>query len=74
MVLARLEHALNRSGRLSIRQHGFRKGSGTVEAISKVLEFADEAKRTRIQERKTAIMITLDVRNAFNMGVLDSYR
>lgn len=30
------------------------------------MEFAEEAKRTRIGERKTAIMVTLDVQNAFN--------
>lgn len=66
MVLVRLENEINRTGGLSIRQHGFRKGSGTVEAMTSVLEFADEARRTRIQERKTSVMITLDVRNAFN--------
>lgn len=71
MVLGRLEEALNRSRGISIQQHGFRKGSGAIEAIKRVVEFAEKARKTRIRERITSTMLTLDVKNAFNSAAWD---
>lgn len=66
LVLGRLEEVLARSGGLSPRQHGFRRRTGTTQAIKKVMDFATAAHATRITERVTSIFITLDVKNAFN--------
>lgn len=66
LVLSRLEESLTRNGGISTRQFGFRKGSGTVEAIRKVVNFDEVARRTRPTETQTSLMVTLDVQNAFN--------
>lgn len=66
LVLGRIEKLLSRSGSFLIMQHGFRRGTGTVQAMKKILDFAEEASGTRSTERKTSVLITLDVQNAFN--------
>lgn len=72
MILGRLEEVLNRSGGISIRQHGLRKGSGTKEVIKRIVEFAEKVKVTRIEDRITSVMITFDVQNAFNSAAWDA--
>lgn len=62
LILQRLEAELVECGGLSTRQFGFRRGMGTINAISRVLELAgDDCGR----ERQPCVLISLDVRNAF---------
>jgi hypothetical protein len=62
ILATRLTYHLEVKGRLSDRQFGFRKGRGTIEAIDKAVESLRKAKT----ESKHAIMVALDIRNAFN--------
>lgn len=64
MILQRLEAKLSESGGLSIRQFGFRKGVGIIDAIGHVLELAEEYKRYK--DCRTCVVIASDVANAFN--------
>lgn len=41
LVLIRLEEVLCRSGGLPLKQHGFRTDTGTIQAIKKVVKFAE---------------------------------
>lgn len=60
MVRLRLEQELEVAGGLSTRQYGFREGKSTVQAIEAVINIKEEA------EDKWVVLITLDVKNAFN--------
>jgi hypothetical protein len=62
MLATRLSYYLEAKGLLSDRQFGFRKGRGTTEAIGKA---ATGIKRAR-EEGKHAVLVALDIRNAFN--------
>lgn len=66
LILARLKQELVRTGDLSQRQFGFRKGRQTVDAIKQVIEIARKAAAYSNAHRRLCAMITLDVRNAFN--------
>lgn len=63
-----LEHMIQRRlrletvNRLSNAQYGFRKGLSSVDAIKRVIELGCNAKR----DGKHAVLVTLDVKNAFN--------
>ncbi|XP_058128439.1 uncharacterized protein LOC131292350 [Anopheles ziemanni] len=55
--------------RLSPRQFGFRKGRSTMQAIEEVVARGREAMafgRTNARDRRCCMVVTLDVRNAFN--------
>lgn len=52
--------------RLSEHQHGFRQGKSTVTAINRVFELTNKAKGFKPTEKKLAVMVTLDIKNAFN--------
>jgi hypothetical protein len=62
ILATRLTYHLEVKGRLSDKQFGFRKGRGTIEAIDKAVESLTKAKT----ESKHAIMVALDIKNAFN--------
>jgi hypothetical protein len=62
ILATRLAYYLEAKGLLSDRQFGFRKGRGTTEAIGKA---AAGIKRAR-EEGKHAVLVALDIRNAFN--------
>jgi hypothetical protein len=62
ILATRLTYHLEVKGRLSDKQFGFRKGRGTIEAIDKAVESLKNAKT----ESKHAIMVALDIKNAFN--------
>lgn len=64
-VLDSLEISLTRAGGISARQYGFKRETGTVEAIRRVVDFAEMARRTRSTERQMSLMVILDVQNAF---------
>lgn len=66
LIVARLKKELAKTGDLSDRQFGFRRGRQTVDAIRKVLKIADEAEAFSSRNRRLCAVITLDVRNAFN--------
>lgn len=63
-----LEHLLQRRLReemgvnLSENQFGYRQGKSTVDALKKVFEFGKSAK----SEGKYAVLMALDIKNAFN--------
>ena len=66
LLLARLKSELTRTGDLSPNQFGFRKGKQTVNAINKLLKIAKEAENFAHANRILCVVITLDVKNAFN--------
>lgn len=66
LILVKLNQELERTGGLSDRQYGFRKGRQTVDAIKDVLQIASEASNYAPQHRRICAAVTLDVKNAFN--------
>lgn len=54
------------AGDLSERQHGFRKGRSTIHAILEVVEEAKKADTGNHFSRPIVLLVTLDVKNAFN--------
>lgn len=51
---------------LSDRQYGFREGRSTVGAVKEVLKIAQYANQGTWRTRELCLLITLDIRNAFN--------
>ena len=66
MLKPRLAAAIEASGGLSPRQHGFRAGKSTLGAIQEVIHAAEESHRGNHFSRPVVLLVTLDVRNAFN--------
>lgn len=54
------------SSSLSPSQFGFRPGRGTVKAVEAVLAIAADVAKGVVQDRNLCVLVTLDVRNAFN--------
>lgn len=53
--------------RLAPNQFGFRKGRSTFDSVEEVLRYAAYAARGGVvQDRHLCVLVTLDVRNAFN--------
>lgn len=78
LVLIRLNKEIDRTGGLSKRQYGFRRGRQTVDAILEVINTAKDAALYTSNHRRLCAMLTLDVRNAFNSAswqhILDALR
>ncbi|KYB29499.1 hypothetical protein TcasGA2_TC032967 [Tribolium castaneum] len=66
LLYKRLEDEIEQRGGLSPFQFGFRKGVSTVHAIDEVIRTAEQEKLPSYRHRKTCLMITFDVQNAFN--------
>lgn len=66
LLLGRLKSEIERTGGLSENQFGFREGHSTVGAIQKVIGLVDRAAAGTRRTRKIPVVITLDIRNAFN--------
>lgn len=66
MIAIRLKQELDRTGGLSDNQFGFREGRQTIDAIQMVIRKAEQAAAYSSRCRRLCVMITLDVRNAFN--------
>lgn len=66
MLQPRLHEAVENGGGLSKMQHGFRKGFSTIGAIQEVVKTANETQRGNRFSRNLLILVTLDVKNAFN--------
>lgn len=63
IINKRLIEEINNKGGLARTQYGFTKGQSTIDAIKKVLTTAENINR---QTNNFAVLVTLDVKNAFN--------
>lgn len=69
IVCKRLEACIETAGGLSNHQFGFRKARSTVDAINVVVKTAAnaiEGKRWRNGGKEYCLVVTLDIKNAFN--------
>ena len=66
VIYNRLLPVVESQGGLSDRQYGFRKARSTIDAIKMVTGLAENAIHGRGSTSKYCIVVTLDVRNAFN--------
>ncbi|XP_074094688.1 uncharacterized protein LOC141524578 [Cotesia typhae] len=66
LIQGRLRNDIDRAGGFASNQHGFRKGRSTIGAIQKVIETAREAWSGSLKARKVCLVLTLDIKNAFN--------
>lgn len=66
LIQGRLRDDINRAGGFATNQHGFRKGRSTIGAIQKVIKTAREAWSGSLKARKVCLLLTFDVKNAFN--------
>ena len=62
----RLRQEIDNKGRLHDKQHGFRRGHSTLNAMEEVIKIAKEATNKAAQNKSFCALVTLDVRNAFN--------
>lgn len=66
LLLIRLNEHLNSTGQRSDNQFGFRHGRSTEDAIERVIAAARGAAVGATQHRDLCVVVSLDVRNAFN--------
>lgn len=66
LLADRLNQVLHDLGGLSPRQYGFRRGRSTVDAIREAMRLAAEANSGPLRKRRHCVMVSLDVKNAFN--------
>lgn len=64
MIVKRIQ--LETDGSLSNQQYGFRKGRSTTHAVKRVLAIAERENKRTLKTRNLVLMITIDVKNAFN--------
>lgn len=62
----RIQQAVKEAGDLSERQYGFRRGRLTIDAIHEVVMAAKSTERGNYYSRPICLLVTLDVKNAFN--------
>lgn len=66
LIKPRLVGAIEEAGGLSKRQYGFRPGRSTLGALDEVMESVHTAQLGNHFSRRIVLLVTLDVRNAFN--------
>lgn len=66
LIKHRLKEAVHAAGDLSPRQYGFRSGRSTVDAVLEVADAVRRAESHNHFSRRVVLLVTLDVRNAFN--------
>ena len=66
LVKPRLQAAIRVAGDLSGRQYGFRTGRSTIDVIQEVVKAAKSTERGNHFSRSVYLLVTLDVKNAFN--------
>jgi len=66
LLLNRLNRHIESVGALSNLQFGFRRSRSTVDAINEVVRAAEAAGSGPVQNRDLCVIITVDVKNAFN--------
>ena len=71
LLCERIRAEVEARGGLSDRQYGFREHKSTTDAVTKVVELTREATKGSYQSKKLGIMISFDVRNAFNSAPWD---
>lgn len=57
--------------KLSKNQYGFRKKRSTIDAMRRIMESVQSIKAKAHQNRKHAVLVTLDIKNAFNSAPWD---
>lgn len=67
LILVRLSRAVTTNSGLAGNQFGFCKGKGTVHTIEAVMDVTDAAAKGVTWDRDLGLMVTLGVRNAFNI-------
>ncbi|GJQ70535.1 hypothetical protein Trydic_g22938 [Trypoxylus dichotomus] len=65
-IRTRLQAVMEDAGGLSPRQYGFRRGRSTADALREVCEAVSRAEDHNHYSRRIVLLVTLDVRNAFN--------
>lgn len=66
LLKPRLNEAINATGGLSDRQHGFRPGRSTIGALKDAVDAFEAAQQKTHYSRPLILLATLDVKNAFN--------
>ena len=66
MIRGRLEESISERGGLYVHQYGFRKKRSTIDAVRTVQKTVEEIKKTSYKHRKVAVMVAVDIKNAFN--------
>lgn len=66
LLLTRLNEHLDSTGQRSDNQFGFHHGRSTEDAIERVIAAARGAAADATQHRDLCVVVSLDVRNAFN--------
>lgn len=66
LIKTRLKTAIKSAGDLSPKQYGFRTGKSTVDAILEVSAAVRRAEDHNHCSRRVVLLVTLDVKNAFN--------
>jgi Reverse transcriptase (RNA-dependent DNA polymerase)/Endonuclease-reverse transcriptase len=66
MVCERMNEWLDVKGLLSANQHGFRRGKSTMSAVEQILNIVDKIRNKSYAHRNFCVLVTLDVKNAFN--------
>lgn len=66
LLRGRLNDAITEAGGLAQRQYGFRPGRSTVDAVRDVVATVQEAWKGNQRSKNLALLVTLDVKNAFN--------
>ena len=62
----RLEKEIELKGGLNVRQYGFRKGLSTINPLQRVVNAIEDRKKISATNREKLLLVTLDVKNAFN--------
>lgn len=71
VIKVRLEDHLIGENELNNHQSAFRKGRSTTDAISTVMNMANEATVSQYRKRKMCVVVAIDVANAFNSAKWD---
>ena len=71
VICSRLQNFIELSNGLSVSQFGFRKNLSTVDAINQVVETAQKAIKGKTYKNDYCLIVTLDVKNAFNTANWD---
>ena len=66
LLQPRILSEIRKAGDLTENQHGFRKGHSTLNAVQKVVQTAENAQNGNPRSRRVTLLVTLDVKNAFN--------
>lgn len=66
LILDRLSGHIESVGALSDLQFGFRRSRSTLDAINEVTKAADVAGSGAVRNRDLCVLVTVDVKNAFN--------